>query len=175
GADEALKAWVQRGGRLVAVSGGAEAVAALAEIKLREAPKDSARARFLAGREEREKQEWRQEVPGTIVQVTLDPAHPLAFGAGVDGAPNRTFVLHLGVTLFEPAEGVETVAHFPQDPQRISGVISPENLRRLGQGSWLVTRRMGRGSVVLFADDPLFRAFWRSTQPLLVNAILLGP
>ncbi|HEX8695999.1 MAG TPA: M14 metallopeptidase family protein [Longimicrobium sp.] len=175
GADEALKGWIQKGGRLVAVGGGAAAVAALAEVKTRESPRDSSRDRFLAGREEREKQEWRQEVPGTIVPVTLDPAHPLAFGAGLDAAPERTFVLHQGNRIFEPAEGVESVAYFPRDLSRISGVISPENLRNLGQGAWLVTKRMGQGSVVLFADDPLFRLFWRSTQPLLVNAILLGP
>jgi hypothetical protein len=34
---------------------------------------------------------------------------------------------------------------------------------------------MGRGSVVLFAGDPLFRLFWRATHPLFVNAVLLGP
>jgi hypothetical protein len=175
GAEDALKGFVQRGGRLVALAGAAEAVAALAEVKVREPQKDSANARrFLAGREEREKQEWRQEVPGTIVAVTLDPAHPLAFGAGLDANPGQTFVLHMGSTVFEPGEGIETVAYFPQAPQRLAGVISPENLRRLGQGGWLVTKRMGRGTVVLFADDPLFRLFWRSSQPLLMNAILLG-
>jgi hypothetical protein len=98
-AEEALKGFVQRGGRLVALAGGAEAVAAMAEVKVREPQKDSANARrFLAGREEREKQEWRQEVPGTIVAVTLDPAHPLAFGAGLDANPGQTFVLHMGST-----------------------------------------------------------------------------
>ena len=176
GAEEALKGFVQRGGRLVAFADAAEAVAAMAEVKVREPQKDSAGARrFLAGREEREKQEWRQEVPGTIVAVTLDPAHPLAFGAGLDANPGQTFVLHMGSTVFEPGEGIETVAYFPQAPQRLAGVISPENLKRLGQGGWLVTKRMGQGHVVLFADDPLFRLFWRSSQPLLLNAILLGP
>ena len=179
GADEALKTWIQRGGRLVAVGGGAEAAAALVEVKVREgARSDSAgdaRSRWLAGREERQRQEWRQEVPGAIFPLRLDPAHPLAFGAGLDGKPNETFALHSGTTVFEPAEGVETVAYFPASLTRISGVISPEQVRRLEQGAWLVSKRMGQGSVVLFADDPLFRLFWKATEPLFVNAILLGP
>ena len=176
GATDALKAWVQRGGRLVAIAGGAEALAEMAEIKLREAAADTgnARARFLAGREERERQEWRQEVPGTILPLRLDPAHPLAFGAGLDGRPGETFTLHMGTTVFEPAENLETVAYLPQNPTRIAGIISPENLRQLGQGAVVATRRMGQGSVVFFADDPLFRLFWHSMQPLYVNAILLG-
>jgi hypothetical protein len=177
GATDALKAWVQRGGRLVAVAGGAETVATMAEVKMREAASDTAnaRSRFLAGREERARQEWRQEVPGAIVPLRLDAGHPLAFGAGLDGRPEETFTLHMGTTVFEPAAGVETVAFFPANPARISGVISPENLRRLGQGGAVVTRRMGEGSVVLFSSDPLFRLFWRSMQPLYVNALLMGP
>jgi Zinc carboxypeptidase len=179
GADEALKGWIQAGGRLVAVGGGAEAVAAMVEIKVREvAHPDSAgdaRARWLAGREERQRQEWRQEVPGAIFPLRLDPAHPLAFGAGLDGRPADTWALHVGSTVFEPSEGVETVAYFPGRLSRVSGVISPEQVRRLEEGGWLVSKRMGQGSVVLFADDPLFRLFWKATEPLYVNAILLGP
>lgn len=177
GAADTLKAFVQRGGRVVALAGAAEAFAETAGIKTREAAADSAliRSRYLAGREERERQEFRQEVPGMITTVTLDPAHPLAFGAGQDGNPAQTFVLHQGSLVFEPGEGIESVAWFPATPQRLSGVISPENLRRLRQGAWLVSKQMGRGSVVLFADDPLFRLFFRSSQPLLLNAILLGP
>lgn len=179
GADEALKTWMQRGGRLIALAGGAEAVAGMVDVKVREgASGDSAaneRERYLAGREERQRREWRQEVPGTIIPLRLDPAHPLSYGAGMDGRPGETYALHAGTTVFEPAEGLETVAYFPDRLTRLSGVISPEQLRRLEQGSWLVTRRMGQGSVVLFADDPLFRLFWQATEPMLVNAILLGP
>jgi len=177
GAADTLKAWVQRGGRVVALAGGAEAFAEAAGVKTREAPADSSaiRSRYLQGREERERQEFRQEVPGMITTVTLDPAHPLAFGAGQDGNAAQTFVLHQGSLVFEPGEGIETVAYFPAAPQRLSGLISNDNLRRLRQGGWLVSKEMGRGSVVLFADDPLFRLFFRSTQPLLLNAILLGP
>jgi hypothetical protein len=177
-AEDALRAWIQAGGRLVAVAGGAEVAAGWAEVALREGPaaEDAeGPGRFLAGREERQRREWRQEVPGTILPLRLDPAHPLAFGAGLDGRPGESFALHSGTSIFEPADGVETVAYFPPDLARISGVIGSENLRRLGEGAWLVTRRMGRGSVVLFAGDPLFRLFWRSTHPLYVNALLLGP
>ncbi len=177
GATDTLKVFVQRGGRVVALAGAAEAFAEAAGVRTRDVPNDSAaiRSKYLAGREERERQEFRQEVPGMIASVMLDPAHPLAFGAGQDGNPAQTFVLHQGSLVFEPGEGIESVAYFPAAPQRLSGLISNENLRRLGNGAWLVSKEMGRGSVVLFADDPLFRLFWRSSQPLLLNAILLGP
>jgi hypothetical protein len=173
---DALKAWVTAGGRLVGVGGGAELAAGIAEVKAREAPKpDTASARLLAGREERERQEWRQEVPGTILPLHIDPAHPLAWGAGLEGHPDRTYALHLGRLVFEPAQGVETVAYFPEHLSRISGVISPENLKRSERGAWLATKSVGSGTVILFADDPLFRLFWKSTQPMFDNALLLTP
>jgi hypothetical protein len=174
-ARDALKAWVEAGGRLVAAGGGARAVAALADVKTRSEPADTSaadRARLLAGREEREREEWREQVPGTILPLRLDAAHPLAWGAGIDGRADRGFALHEGGVVFEPAAGVETVAHFPAGLQRVSGVISPANLKRLEEGAWLVTKQMGQGSVVLFADDPVFRLFWRATQPMFVNALL---
>ncbi|HEX2191158.1 MAG TPA: hypothetical protein VHG51_19775, partial [Longimicrobiaceae bacterium] len=174
-AQDALKAWVERGGRLVAVAGAARAAADLADVKVRSEEGDSAaagRARWLAGREEREPEDWKEQVPGTILPLRLDPAHPLAWGAGADGRADRAFALHEGGTVFEPAEGVEAVAYFPKDLARISGVISPANLKRLQEGAWLVTRRVGEGDVVLFADDPLFRLFWRAAQPMYVNALM---
>lgn len=173
-----LRGWVERGGRLIAVGGGASTVAAIAEVEMREEAQDTAataRTRALRGREERERDDWSDRVPGTIVSAQLDPAHPLAWGAGSAGDPERVFVLHTGARIFEPTDAVETAVHFPADLSRISGVISPQALQRIEEGSWLVTRRMGRGSVVLFAGDPLFRLFWRSAHPLFINALLLGP
>lgn len=174
---EALEAWVQRGGRLVAVSGGAEAAAPVAGIELRgrdDEDPEAAAERLLATREERERRQWVEAVPGAVLQVRLDPGHPLAWGATYDGTPERLFVLHERGRAFEPREGSEVVGAFGSDLRATSGVISPANLRRLEQGAWLITRTSGRGTYVLFADDPLFRLFWRSTRPLYLNAILLG-
>jgi hypothetical protein len=33
----------------------------------------------------------------------------------------------------------------------------------------------GSGRVIVFADNPVYRGFWRGTAKLLTNAILLGP
>jgi hypothetical protein len=177
---KALREWTERGGRLVAVDGGAAALAETFDVATRAATdptaeEENSRARLLRGREQRERDEWDEQVPGAIIEARLDPAHPLAWGAGLDGAPERIFLLHSGTLVFEPAEGVESVVHFSAEPARISGVIAPAQLERLGEGAWLATKRVGRGSVALFAGDPLFRLFWRATEPLYVNALLLGP
>ena len=177
---EALEAWVRAGGTLVAVGSSAEALGLdLGELKLRRADeeeleKDEELAKALRTREEREDDRWAQAVPGTILKVSLDPRHPLAAGGSADGLTNEMFVLSRG-RAFEPSDGFESVAFFPQDLGRISGVITEESLDRLGQSTWLAQVGVGRGSLILFVEDPLFRMFWYSGFQLYANALLMGP
>jgi hypothetical protein len=176
---EALEEWVREGGTLVAVDGSARALgSALLETEMRESEEElEGEAKLeqnLRTRDQRDLDRWLEDVPGTIVPVTLDPTHPLAFGAGADGMPNRGFALS-GGTGFEPGDDLEAVAYFPEGLERISGVISQENLDRLAQSAWIVHADLGQGNVILFADDPLFRSFWYKGFHLFTNALLFGP
>jgi hypothetical protein len=177
---EALGAWIRGGGTLVAVAGAARALAEpLAEIEERtevnedEPDRDERLRRALRTREVRELEEWRERVPGTVLPVTLDPRHPLAFGVRTGSDEGKVFVLSSGVG-FEPDEEFETAGHFAEGVDRISGVISERNLQRLDRSSWLAERALGSGRVILFADDPLFRGFWYSGFQLFTNAILVS-
>lgn len=177
---EALGAWVRAGGTLVAVGSSASGLGdRVAGVSVRrsdggEPDREERLRRALRTREERERERWSESIPGTILQVNLDPRHPLAFGAAADATPGRMFVLSSG-TGFEPDEAFESAAFFPEGLQKVSGVISNDNIARLDRSSWLLQRRLGRGSVVLFADDPLFRMFWYSGFQPYTNAILLAP
>ena len=174
-----VEAWVSQGGRLVAVGSGAEAFAETFGIEVRGELGDSADSeearleRALRGRRERDLAQWEEDVPGAVIEVRLDPAHPLAFGAGVAGDSDHMFVLHIGDVVFEPDEAIESAAWFPEGVRETAGMISAANLERLEQGAWLVTRRRGSGRVVLFADDPLFRHFWYAAFVPFVNAVML--
>ncbi len=174
---EALTAYVEAGGTLVAVGSAARNVGApIAEIETRsppERPEEARIERALRGRELRELEEFEEDVPGTIVSARIDAAHPLGFGAGTD--EGVLYVLHAGGQVFEPDEDFETAAYFEQDLEKVSGVISERNLERLSQASWLAVKNVGDGRVVLFADDPLFRHFWYATFQPFANALLLGP
>jgi hypothetical protein len=177
--NSALREWTQRGGTLIATGSGARGAGAdIAEVKLRETPRDSDAtrlARALQGREARQLERWEAQVPGAILSVNLDTAHPLAFGAGIDGNASRLFVLHSGAQTFEPDPAFETVGHFDAELERVSGVITRRSLDRLQQGSWLAMKRIGSGRAILFIDDPVFRHFWYSTFQTYANAIMVGP
>ncbi len=176
---EALEAWVRGGGTVVAVGSSAEALGqTMANVNLRRAEEEQVDqseelARALRTREERNEDRWAQAVPGTILKVSLDPRHPLAAGASADGLPGETFVLSRG-RAFEPSEGFESVAFFSEGLEKISGVISEKSLETLAQSTWLAQVRLGRGNLVLFAEDPLFRMFWYNGFQLYANSLLVG-
>ena len=180
-ATAALRSWLQSGGTLVTFAGAARwAGRSLAEIDLRAAEPDSLgederRAAALRTREERREDLWDRSVNGVILPVRLDSAHPLAWGAGHGNLERRLFVLHLADILFEPSGGFETVLALEPGVRNVSGVVSESKLEELGGTAWLASVRVGRGQVVLFADDPLFRLMWPSQFVLFTNALLLGP
>jgi len=57
----------------------------------------------------------------------------------------------------------------------LAGFAWPEAVQRLAGSLQVGVEGRGRGSVVLFAQDPVYRLFWRGTAPLFLNAVLFGP
>lgn len=177
---ESLAGWVERGGTLVASGaaarwagekiGGVEARTAAEELEAEER-----RVRALRTREERRTDSWDDAINGVILPVRVDRAHPLAWGLGLANEAGRSFVLHIEDLSFEPEESFETVLSFESDLSAVSGVVSEAKLAEISASSWLVSARSGRGRLVLFADDPLFRLMWRSNFVLFANALLHAP
>jgi hypothetical protein len=180
-AAEALRGWVAGGGTLVAFASSARwAGREIAEIEARSAEPDSLsdedrRVAALRTREQRREDYWDRSVNGIVLPVRADEAHPLAAGAGLGNAERRQFVLHLDDLVFEPSAGFESVLAFEKGVRAVSGVVSESKLEDLGASAWLVAATVGRGKLVLFADDPLFRLMWPSQFVLFTNALLLGP
>lgn len=180
---DALREWIRDGGRLVAVDGGARSLAGpLAGVEVREGAADADEAETeedslneaLATRREREAREWRESMPGAVLPVELDPRHPVTYGAGAAGRPDGLYVLS-GGHAFAPSPESESPAFFPAGVRQVSGRASDPSLERLARGSWIVEKSVGEGTVILFADDPLFRLFWYAGYQPYTNALLLGP
>lgn len=176
-----LAEWVESGGTLVAMGEAARWTAgAIADLAVREedttAVSDAERLRrALRTRQERRSERWEDSVTGAILPARADPEHPLAWGTATGDPDGLYFLLHRTDLSFEPDDRSEAVIHFPLDVSEVSGVIGERKLDKVAGSSWLATRAIGEGRVVLFADDPLFRLFWRSAFALFTNSLLYGP
>jgi zinc carboxypeptidase len=179
---EGLDAWVKDGGVLVAVGDAVNWLQdrELTSIKRWQPPKkddkedEEERPEDPEGGEsEVEKQLAERPIftPGAVLATTMQPQHPLTLG--LTGSPD---VLYEGTTVLKTTgDPRQDVLVAKDDSPVIAGFAWPEAEQRLA-GSLLVgTESRGRGSVVLFAQDPAYRLFWRATTPILLNAVLYGP
>jgi hypothetical protein len=111
-----------------------------------------------------------EDVPGAIALGTLDPLHWLRWGYHRD----ELAVPVPGTFLPLSKEGANVVVFEGEDPI-LSGFTWPGNTTTFLPGTaWATVDRAGRGHVIAFAENPLFRGFWRGPAMLFVNGILYG-
>ena len=164
-----VRQWVRGGGVLVGIEGGARwaARSGLLDAPLRDTPTDSTAYAYA----DRDAARGAQALGGSILDLRLDPTHPLAYGYG-----DHVAVFKSGTALFEPAEpgsGTDVGVYAADDPV-LSGYASTTTEERLAGAAALKAGRLGEGHVVLMDFDPAFRAFWWGTDGLLLNAVYLG-
>ncbi|MGE4633204.1 MAG: hypothetical protein AAEJ47_09215, partial [Planctomycetota bacterium] len=164
--------WVRGGGVVLALGSSAfecgESGLGLVSHEVRKAPEKEKSEPKRRTRADLREERRLQQVPGNIVQFDLDPDHPIAFGQST-----RIHGFIGSVRIFDLKGDAGDVGVLAGENPVVSGFISEENQKALAGGVWLVEERMGRGKVVLFAGDPLFRSFWRGTADLFLNALLL--
>ena len=109
-------------------------------------------------------------IGGAIVSTTLDLTHPLAFGYQRTDLP----LFRRRTTLLEASESAYTTpVRYTEDPL-LGGFIGSERLDEIRGQPAVIAVRKGNGLVVRFANNPLFRGFWRGTERLFINSLYLG-
>ena len=162
-----LKWWVREGGTLIAWKHAARWLIGkeLIDEGLRSARPDTVAIPYELVSSTR----GAQRIGGAIFAAALDTTHPLAFGYGGQAPLFRNHEI-----FFEPsATPGATVARYTSSPL-LAGYISPKRHGELADSAALIARRQGDGAVVLFADNPNFRAFWYGTNGLFLNAVFFG-
>ena len=107
---------------------------------------------------------------GAILRVRIDPEHFLGFG--YDRDVGATISGSYAFTLSRDAHHAAALAD--ERSLRIAGHMWPEAQRALARSLYAWVEPAGRGQVILFADDPNFRATQLSTMRLFYNAVVLG-
>ncbi|MBI3132304.1 MAG: hypothetical protein HYZ13_13370 [Acidobacteria bacterium] len=185
-----IKAWIQDGGCLVGLRGGAvyasRAGLLKAGFRFLQKSAEEARLKEKDPKAEPEKpkaedltQTWgsredralKESIPGSLLRVKVDGTHPLAWGLhGSEGA-----VLNLSDPILELSPGGENPLHFPKAPLKVSGLLAQPLEEMLQQSAYAFREALGTGTIVAFAGDPLFRANQPYTRRAFLNAIFFGP
>lgn len=173
---EKVTAWLNAGGTIVAseqgsvwaektflkqakaTEGGAKASASEAEVapRLDYAIKEQKDAEHIIG--------------GAIMGGNLDISHPIGFGYIRDDIATIKAGTHL---LKRSNDLYGNVAVYNKEPL-LSGYTSPKRLAEISGTPMVVAERVGEGSVILFADNPNFRATLLGNSKMFMNAMFFS-
>jgi hypothetical protein len=187
---EKLKAWVERGGTLVAYGSGADFVmdndlgTSHAEPDTTRLPADTISAILrtidaaapagsvvppLPSPDARPN--LPQRVPGSFLRGRIDRTHWLTIGHEGDEVP----LLMRSLPLRASRSGANPVVFASGDRLVIAGFSWPDNTVRTYAGQpYATVDTVGEGRVILFAEDPLYRGIYDAGANLLLNAIFFG-
>jgi hypothetical protein len=162
-----LKAWISTGGTLISVQSGSRWIVDnnVLNEELVENEKPTLdipydQVSFVTGA---------QRIGGSIFNITVDNTHPVGYGYGKTHP-----VFRRGTTFFKLSESTAAnVGRYTNSPL-LSGYIAEEKLAEIKNTASIIAKKQGRGHVILFADNPAFRAFWYGTNGLLLNAVFFG-
>ncbi|MEI9959143.1 MAG: M14 family metallopeptidase [Ferruginibacter sp.] len=172
-----IKMWVQQGGKMIVLDNAAAQVAkADWGLKLKktddEEKKDDKKDEKelytdLKRYENRERDGVVNNIPGAIYKAEMDNSHPLAFGYD-----NNYYLLKLNGDMYEFMKDGWNVGVIKKENQA-AGFVGSSTREKIKDGTVIGVMLMGSGSVVFFADDPVFRNFWENGKMLLGNAVFL--
>lgn len=113
-------------------------------------------------------------LPGAIMRATVDRTTYLTYGLEQNELP---VILASGYFFRYSKEGANALV-FDSNPSRpltISGFSWAGNTERLLSGtSYVIDEPNGRGHVILFAEEPIFRGIFRATTRPFFNSILFN-
>jgi len=66
-----------------------------------------------------------------------------------------------------------TVAYLSKDVRPVAGFSGDKAIELQSESLLFGTETVGRGSVVYFVDNPLYRSFWENGKLWLVNALFM--
>lgn len=167
-----VKAWVRAGGTVVASLDGARWVAeniAGHDRGKGENDNDDKKVERLAYADKSQK-DAEDVIGGALFESDLDITHPMGFGLArrmVASNKNRTYILPV------PKDPYAQVAVYADSPL-LSGYASDRRIDEIKGTPMMTAERMGGGAVILFADNPNFRATYLGTEKLFLNALFFS-
>lgn len=114
--------------------------------------------------------EAQEIIGGAIFAGDLDVTHPIGFGIY-----NRNIASQRNTMIaFDPPENPwATLIKIPENAL-LSGFASGKNQEALAGKAMAIAERRGQGSVILFADNPNFRAYFFGTNKLFTNSLFFS-
>jgi hypothetical protein len=165
-----IKSWVQGGGSLITTKSATEWAIKQNLVKEKLINQDTTKAPRRFDFATAQDREGARQLGGSIFQVDLDITHPIGFGF----SSRKVSVYRNGRTYLQPGKNpYSTVAQYAAKPL-IGGYLHPSQTAKIANSAAIAVSPIGSGRVILFTDNPNFRAYWYGTNKLFLNALFFG-
>ena len=166
-----IKSFVRGGGKIIATGNALNAFAGKSGFSLKRNTasgddKKEDKKENLTPYADREEESVTNFITGSIFKTKVDPTHPMAFGYG-----DTYYSLKLGSSAYKHLDSGFNVAYIANDVTNVAGFAGDVAKSKLPNSLVFGEERMGRGSIIYMADDPLFRAFWQNGKLFIANDI----
>tara|TARA_B100000767_G_scaffold269859_1_gene292449 strand:- start:1564 stop:3960 length:2397 start_codon:yes stop_codon:yes gene_type:complete len=154
-----LKPWIENGGRLLIFGDAAYNFVTDFDIMVKDLETDYS---------ETEREELSGLITGAIYKCNLlAKSSPLTFG--YDGY----YSLRQSASNFSLKNG-KTVLSLPVNAEQVSGFVGAKAKENQAEAMILGVENYGKGELIYFCDNPLFRGFWENGKLLVANALYFG-
>ena len=169
-----LKAWIQKGGKVIAIDNALKSFVDKDGFDLKKNAKDEAEKEEdkpkgnLTPYDQRERASVTNFITGSIYKVKLDPSHPMAFGYG-----DTYYSLKLGNDSYQFLENGYNVGYIDGNAVSVSGFSGNDAKAGLKNSLVFGEVQLGSGSIVYLVDDVMFRSFWENGKLFFVNSLFM--
>jgi hypothetical protein len=166
---EGILKFLSNGGKIISWGSSVDLFTGQLSIKLSDTEQDEFQLPFTNTAEATGKEGL--FCPGSLLEINLSPGNPLS-----PGMENKTAGFFLGNAVLNTSQPIfdmdrRVFGIFPEKNILLSGYIEKEE--KLANRPAIVWVKKGKGQLVLFAFDPIFRASVPVTYKLLFNALLM--
>jgi hypothetical protein len=154
-----LKPWIENGGRLLIFGDAAYNFVTDFDIMVKDIETDYSAT---------EREELSGLITGAIYKCDLlAKSSPLTFG--YDGY----YSLRQSASNFSLKNG-KSILSLPANAEQVAGFVGAKAKENQGEAMILGVENYGKGELIYFCDNPLFRGFWENGKLLVANALYFG-
>ena len=162
--DQSLLDWINKGGKIIAVARALDHFADSDQFKLQKKENEELDTTEIPYGD------WlRNEISlittGSIFEASLDESHTLSFGI------DRYYTLKLDEDAYEFLENGSNAFTLGNNASAVAGFIGFKAIENQNKSLLIGEERKGRGKLIYFVDNVLFRGFWYSGKMAFTNAL----
>jgi len=167
-----ILSWIKKGGKLITIGDATGKFINAKDYGLKKKEKDKEKEEnkkkaVLSNFAQEERKYIESFVPGAILQTTMDHTHPISYGL-----EKNYHTLRSNSKTIPMQTDVRNAVIVSKDFVQY-GFIGNKRKQEMNDSLVVGVETKGKGTIVYFTDNPIYRGFWKAGSKMLTNAIFL--